>query len=82
MASAPIVAPGATLVERGAELEVLQDALERVPSGAGELVFVAGEAGVGKTSLLRRFADESGVEWMGRSHYQHPVSIGPGRETE
>src|SRR5690242_17979026 len=80
MASAPAVALGTPLVERGAELEVLQDTLERVRGGAGELVFVAGEAGVGKTSLLRRFADETGaprVLWGACDPLFTPRPLGP-----
>jgi alpha-D-ribose 1-methylphosphonate 5-triphosphate synthase subunit PhnL len=61
MASAALSPPSTALVEGGAELEVLQQALERVREGAGELVFLAGEAGVGKTSILRTFADEHGA---------------------
>jgi hypothetical protein len=59
MASAPATAPTAPLVERGGELELLEQTLEQVrDGGAGQLLFVAGEAGVGKTSLLRAFTDE------------------------
>jgi tetratricopeptide (TPR) repeat protein len=60
MAAVSATAPAARLVERTGELEVLEQAFERVrDGGAGELLFVAGEAGVGKTSLLRAFADGS-----------------------
>jgi len=44
------------LLERGAELEALEAAFAGVPQSGGRLVLVAGEAGVGKTVLLRRFA--------------------------
>lgn len=50
-------------VGRSAELELF-DSLVQAPSGQGAVVFVHGPAGVGKTTLLRRFAascDEAGV---------------------
>ncbi|TMB79728.1 MAG: tetratricopeptide repeat protein [Chloroflexi bacterium] len=47
----------ANLLERSAELAALAEQLEAVTSRAGgRLAFVAGEAGVGKTALVRRFA--------------------------
>jgi DNA-binding NarL/FixJ family response regulator len=47
------------LLERTRELATLAAALDDVRSTAqGRLVLVAGEAGVGKTALVRRFADE------------------------
>jgi DNA-binding CsgD family transcriptional regulator len=80
MASASVSAPATALVERGAELELLQETLERVRDGAGELVFLAGEAGVGKTSLLRNFADETGVPhvlWGACDPLFTPRPLGP-----
>src|SRR4051812_13263820 len=47
------------LLERGDELSRLVGYLSAVERGsAGQVVLVAGEAGVGKTSLLRRLTDE------------------------
>ena len=47
------------LLERTRELSTLDELLGHVAGGSqGRLVLVAGEAGVGKTSLLRRFCDE------------------------
>jgi len=47
----------ANLLERSAELAALAEQLKAVTSRAGgRLAFVAGEAGVGKTALVRRFA--------------------------
>ena len=45
------------LLERGDCLEALDAALDRSTSGSGWVVLVAGEAGIGKTSLLRHFAE-------------------------
>ena len=41
------------LVERRAELEALEDALERAGEGDPTVTLVIGEAGIGKSRLLR-----------------------------
>jgi DNA-binding CsgD family transcriptional regulator len=46
------------LIERGAYLAALGEHLGSAVAGHGRLVLVGGEAGVGKTSLVRAFADE------------------------
>jgi DNA-binding CsgD family transcriptional regulator/tetratricopeptide (TPR) repeat protein len=46
------------LIERGPALAVLADAAAAARRGEGSVVLVGGEAGVGKTSLVRRFASE------------------------
>jgi DNA-binding CsgD family transcriptional regulator len=47
------------LLERGRELSALDDSLGAVRQSAqGHVVLVGGEAGVGKTALLRRFCEE------------------------
>ena len=43
------------LLERDTELRVLDAALDRAADGAGSVVLVSGEAGIGKTSLVRAF---------------------------
>src|SRR5689334_361542 len=45
----------AGLLERDAELAVLENAVEAAVAGAGSVVLLSGEAGIGKTSLLRAF---------------------------
>ncbi len=45
-------APGATLFERGRELETIAAQLGQAREGAGSTVVVEGPAGIGKTSLL------------------------------
>jgi DNA-binding CsgD family transcriptional regulator len=48
-----------SLLERSADLEVLHGALAAATARTtGQLCLVGGEAGVGKTALLRRFCDE------------------------
>jgi len=43
------------LLDRDGELEVLESALGRAAQGAGSVVLVSGEAGIGKTSPVRAF---------------------------
>ncbi len=51
---------GGTLLERADQLAVLDAALARVAGGAGGVVLVPGEAGIGKTSLIRQFCASIG----------------------
>jgi DNA-binding CsgD family transcriptional regulator/tetratricopeptide (TPR) repeat protein len=58
---APTHAPGTSteLLERAGELATLVESLEAVQSSSrGHVVLVGGEAGVGKTALLRRFCED------------------------
>ena len=48
------------LLEREDALAALQGAHSEAKAGAGRLVLVAGEAGVGKTALLQAFCDRAG----------------------
>ena len=50
--SGDVVAP---LLERDDALAVLHSSLSEVRSGAGRMVLVSGEAGIGKTALVRSF---------------------------
>jgi predicted ATPase len=49
------------LLERGAVLEALGAALRDVAAGHGRVVLVSGEAGIGKTALVERFARTQGT---------------------
>ena len=50
------------LLERASALSTLAECLDHVRGSArGQVVLVGGEAGVGKTSLLRRFCDRRGA---------------------
>ena len=55
------------LLERESVLEALRDAAREAESGRGQLVLLAGDAGVGKTALLRAFVD--GLEAPRRVHW-------------
>lgn len=47
-------------VGREDELASLRKSLEKAKEGAGRIVLVTGEPGIGKTQMLRAFADEAG----------------------
>jgi DNA-binding CsgD family transcriptional regulator/tetratricopeptide (TPR) repeat protein len=69
------------LLERGELIDALGAALDRAAAGRGRLVLVAGEAGVGKTALVRRFCDELGrsarVLWGACDPLFTPRPLGP-----
>jgi predicted ATPase len=46
------------LLERDWVLDSLRDLAANAASGSGSMVFNAGEAGAGKTSVIRAFLDE------------------------
>ncbi|HWN35620.1 MAG TPA: AAA family ATPase, partial [Pseudonocardia sp.] len=46
---------GVWLLERDGALRELAEGLASAAAGSGRLVLLAGEAGVGKTSVVRRF---------------------------
>jgi energy-coupling factor transporter ATP-binding protein EcfA2 len=48
------------LLERGEELAALESVVEAARDGRGQLVLVAGEAGIGKTSLVRALRERLG----------------------
>jgi DNA-binding CsgD family transcriptional regulator len=55
----PVHSTSNDLLERSAELEMLREALDQLgPRVPGQLVLVAGEAGVGKTALVRQFCED------------------------
>jgi DNA-binding CsgD family transcriptional regulator/tetratricopeptide (TPR) repeat protein len=70
------------LLEREGELAALDDCLETVRHGSqGCVVLVSGEAGAGKTALVRRFAEECDrsvrVLWGGCDPLFTPSPLGP-----
>ncbi|MGZ8793794.1 MAG: ATP-binding protein, partial [Gaiellaceae bacterium] len=70
------------LLERAGELSTLGESLEAVQrSSRGHVVLVGGEAGVGKTALLRRFCEESResarILWGGCDPLFTPRPLGP-----
>ncbi len=72
------------LLEREDELELLVAAADRAAAGSGCVVFVAGEAGIGKTSLVRALRDRIGERVCcliaGCEPLSVPVPLAPLRE--
>jgi DNA-binding CsgD family transcriptional regulator len=70
------------LLERGAELETLLAIVERVRGGRGTVVLVRGEAGIGKTSLLRELRGRAALPFrVGRCEpLSVPEPLGPVHE--
>jgi DNA-binding CsgD family transcriptional regulator/tetratricopeptide (TPR) repeat protein len=73
---------GAQLLERDQALSVLDELLVHVrTAGEGRLVLIGGEAGVGKTALVRRFCDAQlhpvRVLWGGCEDLFAPRALGP-----
>jgi predicted ATPase/DNA-binding CsgD family transcriptional regulator len=52
------------LIERDQPLQCLLKSAAQIAAGAGEIVFVLGEAGIGKTSLLAAFTASLGREYL------------------
>ncbi|HEX5488737.1 MAG TPA: AAA family ATPase [Rhodanobacteraceae bacterium] len=68
------------LVERDATLRQLHDCLRNVAGGSGHTALVAGEAGIGKTSLLRALASQRSdvaLWWGGCDALQTPNPLAP-----
>jgi hypothetical protein len=72
---------GARLLEREPVLDQLRQALGDARAGRGRLVLVGGEAGVGKSAVVRGFADEARtstrVLWGGCDALFTPRPLGP-----
>jgi DNA-binding CsgD family transcriptional regulator/tetratricopeptide (TPR) repeat protein len=70
------------LLERDHPLAVLRERATRTAQGHGSVVLVAGEAGVGKTSLLRAFAEQAPVPvpWGMCDSLSTPRPLGPLRD--
>ncbi len=62
--SPPAASSRPTFVGRAGQLAELHKRLEQALTGEGQILFVAGEAGSGKTALIHQFAKEA--------HEQHP----------
>jgi DNA-binding CsgD family transcriptional regulator/tetratricopeptide (TPR) repeat protein len=74
----------AQLLERERPLEMLAEGAAEAAAGTGRLVFVGGEAGIGKTSLIRALRDRLGDKFtflIGACEpLSVPVPLGPVRE--
>ena len=77
-----VVSERADLLERSEQLSTLSEALAAVAeSSEGRLVFVSGEAGAGKTALLRCFVEDhcpsAHVLWGAADALHTPRPLGP-----
>lgn len=76
-----VAGPGMKLLERDELLTSLQVLLRNAAAGQGTLLFLEGEAGIGKTSLLRAFAESERshvpVYWGACDALQTPRPLGP-----
>jgi len=73
-------AEGIRLLERDEALDTLREAYAAARSGAGRLVLVAGEAGIGKTAVVRAFCAETvdaRVLWGACDALFTPRPLGP-----
>jgi len=67
-----------TIVGRDAELDAVRAVLDRARGGAGQVALIVGEAGVGKSRLLKAMADEArrgGYFTMRGASYESDSSI-------
>ena len=69
------------LLEREADLGTLESALDGASRGAGSVVLVSGEAGIGKTRLVRTFAQshsrDARILWGSCDDLSTPRTLGP-----
>ncbi len=69
------------LLERAADLEVLESALADTGRSAGSVVLVNGEAGIGKTRLVQTFShrhnDDTRILWGACDDLSTPRTLGP-----
>jgi hypothetical protein len=69
------------LLERSQQLSGLETALVEANAGSGRIALISGEAGIGKTSLVRRFASRQRARIMGNMRppvYTQPARTSPG----
>ena len=73
--------PTTALLERDEQLRNLRSHLTHATSGKGAMVFIGGEAGIGKSALVRRFCDDAArttrVLLGGCDAMQTPRPLGP-----
>jgi len=72
------------LLERKREWDTLDSVLAAAASGAGAMVFIAGEAGIGKTRLVAEWsaaiAHEARIAWGACDDLITPIVLGPFHE--
>ena len=78
----PVYTSPVRLLERDHPIDVLQTRADRAAAGHGGLVVLVGEAGIGKTALLRAFAEKVSmpVLWGMCDPLSTPRPLGPLRD--
>jgi hypothetical protein len=74
------VLPPEPLVGRDRELNVLRHALVRADGGSRQIVFVGGERGIGKTTLLEHFVEETRARTRARVTFGQCAELTGGTE--
>jgi DNA-binding CsgD family transcriptional regulator len=76
--------PGMRLLERQQQLETLAQGLSEARAGSGKLILIAGEAGLGKSSLVEQFVADTRrharVLWGACDALDTPRALGPVHE--
>ena len=76
--------PGMHLFERQHQLETLAQSFSEARAGAGKLILIAGEAGLGKSSLVEQFVSDTRrqarVLWGACDALDTPRALGPVHE--
>ena len=79
-----IIPPGMNLLERQQQLETLAQSFSEARAGAGKLILIAGEAGLGKSSLVEQFVADTRrharVLWGACDALETPRALGPVHE--
>jgi DNA-binding CsgD family transcriptional regulator len=76
--------PGMNLLERQAQFDALSEAFAGARTGSGKLLLIAGEAGLGKSSLVEQFVAETRqhacILWGACDALDTPRALGPVHE--
>src|SRR5450755_2526883 len=69
------------LLERQEQLEILEQSFAEARAGSGKLILIAGEAGLGKSSLVEQFVAQSRrharILWGACDALDTPRALGP-----
>jgi DNA-binding CsgD family transcriptional regulator/tetratricopeptide (TPR) repeat protein len=76
-----VMSSGSELLERDAQMAVLEEGFAKAQAGRGRLVFVSGDAGIGKSALVRGFcaglAESARVLFGACDGLRTPRPLGP-----
>jgi DNA-binding SARP family transcriptional activator/predicted ATPase len=79
--AAPVPAPASTLVGRAAEWSTLSDAWRRAAAGRASFALITGDAGIGKTTLVRELARAAAFQGVAAEAacyaFEFPIAYAP-----